>query len=652
MFHFNPAAEDRNAGLLFYLLRARGIYAQEHFPLFLSTAHSDADIAAIAEAFEGAIMELQSVGILGSASATETVAEQAVEVAARPSILEAPLTEPQLEIWLSAQLGDEASCSYNESLSLALAGPIEVPAFRTALDDLVTRHDALRVRFTPSGDAMLIAPHLAMPFTEVDVSAAADPQAAFASLLAEEARRPFDLVAGPLLRGVLVRRAAQDNVFVLTAHHIICDGWSTNVMLNDLAALYDARRSGRTASLPPALSFARHAIMERSGDVTAAAAADEAYWIDRFSTLPMPLELPTDRPRTETKTFRGATVRERIDGALYSAVRRAGARVGCTPFTTMLAAFQVLMGRLSGQEEVVVGVPTAGQSLIPDGALVGHCVNFLPIRARWDETTTLAEHMALVQGALVDAREHPRCTLGTLVRRLGMPRDPNRMPLTDVQFNLERVAAPSGFGELAVTTVANPKAFVNFDLFFNLVETENGVQIECDYSTDLLDEATVRRWIGHYRTLLTGLAADTTALVVRTRLLAEPELHAMLVAPNETAVQMPLDRGFHELFAKQVNARPDAVAAECGDSRWTYRELDRRAEEIAAHLSAQVQDSGARIGVLMNRSLDMLAALLAVAKAGFAYVPLDPHHSAGTLAQHHRTFGAGGLADGRDCAGA
>jgi amino acid adenylation domain-containing protein len=623
MFHFNPSAEDRNAGLLFYLLRARGIYVQENFPLFLTTAHDAADIAAVADAFEGAIADLQAVGILGS----EAVAVASAPPAdVKPQILEAPLTEPQLEIWLSAQLGDDASCAYNESLSLTLAGPLDAAALRGALDDLMARHDALRSRFAPSGDIMVIDPLRAMPLTEVDAGAGADPQAAFAALLAEEAHRPFDLTGGPLVRAVLVRHAEQEHVLVLTAHHIICDGWSTNVMLNDLAALYDNRRSGRTAPLPDALSFAQHAVTERTADMTLAATADEAYWLQHFATLPAPLELPGDRPRPVTKTFHGATVREQIDATLYSAVRRAGARAGCTPFTTMLAAFQALMGRLSGQEEIVVGVPTAGQSLLEAGALVGHCVNFLPIRARWDETTTLAEHMIAVQGTLVDAREHPRCTLGTLVRRLNVPRDPNRMPLTDVQFNLERVAAPAGFGGLKVATAANGKAFVNFDLFFNLVETGDGVRIECDYSTDLFDEATVRRWIGHYRTLLTALAADTGTLVVRTNMLSEPERHALLVAPNATAAEVNLDRGFHELFAEQVVARPDAIAAECGDSRWTYRELDRRAEEIAAHLSAQVQETDARIGVLMDRSLDMLAALLAVAKAGFAYVPLDPHH--------------------------
>jgi amino acid adenylation domain-containing protein len=611
MFHFHPAAEDRRASLLFYLLRERGIYVQENFPLFLTTAHSDADLAAIERAFKESVDALQSVGILASMGT----------VAGLTAVPEAPLTEPQLEILLSAQFGDDASCAYNESLSLELAGPLDHAMLRDALDVLVARHDALRARVV--GDAMHIVPHLSIPIEERNCPVTSDSQGAdmLAAMLEEAARTPFDLILGPLLRATLVRRAAEDHVLVLTFHHIICDGWSINVMLADLAALYDASRGGRHATLAPAPSFAAHALAERTYD--AAAAADERYWMDCFAILPPSLELPADRPRAAIKTFRGATVQETIDSSLYQSVRGVGARLGCTPFATMLAAFQLLLGRLADQQEVVVGVPTAGQSLLDDRALVGHCVNFLPIPAQWDSATTLAQHLISVQATLMKAREHPRCTLGTLVRRLGVSRNPNRLPLTDVQFNFERVGAPASFGGLQASARANPKAFVNFDLFFNLVETQDGLRLECDYSTDLFDDATVRRWIGHYRTLLATIAADAGLPAVRAKLLDAGDLRE-LSRHNDTAAPFQADRGFHDLFAEQARNRPDAIAAECGETRWTYAELDRRSDEVAAHLRVLVPTGNARVGVLMERSLELPAALLAVAKAGLAYVPLDP----------------------------
>ena len=607
MFHFNPAADDRRASLLFYLLRERGIYVQENFPLFLTTAHSDADIAAIEQAFEAAVDQLRSVGILCPGGA----------VAIPLAVSGAPLTEPQLEILLSAQLGDDASCAYNESLSLDLAGLLDKVALQAALDDVIARHDALRTRI--DGDRMLVMPHLSVPIGEADYS-----DGALASALEDAARVPFDLASGPLLRARLVRRAAEDHVLVLTFHHIVCDGWSTGVMLAELGAFYDGHRIGRHAASAAAPSFAAHALAGRRTEAAAAAAIDERYWIDRFALLPAPLELPTDRPRPPTKTFRGATLREAIDDTLYQAVRRAGARIGCTPFATLLSAFQMLLGRLADQQEVVVGVPTAGQPFLDDPSLVGHCVNFLPIGAHWDGATTLAQHMVAVQATLVAAREHPRCTLGTLVRRLGMARNPNRLPLTDVQFNLERLGELDGFAGLRVAAAANPKAFVNFDLFFNLVETGDGLRLECDYSTDLFDEATVRRWIGHYRVLLATITTDVGSPAVRARLLGEADMRGMLSRHNDTTAVVA-DRGFHDLFAEQARRRPDAIAAECGETRWTYRELDRRAEEVAVFLRASLPEAGVRIGVLMERSLDLLAALLAVAKAGLAYVPLDPH---------------------------
>ncbi len=613
MFHFNPAADDRRASLLFYLLRERGIYVQENFPLFLTTAHTDADIATIEQAFKTAVDELRSVGILCPAGT----------MLLPPAILDAPLTEPQLEILLSAQFGDDASCAYNESLSLELVGVLDRTALRAALDDLIARHDALRTRI--DGDRMLIATHLPIVIEEADCSVTT-----LAHVLEQAARAPFNLASGPLLRATLVRRSAEDHVLVLTFHHIICDGWSTNVMLADLAASYDEHHDGRPAARAPAPSFAAHALAARTRDAVAAAAIDERYWIDRFAVLPASLELPTDRPRPASKTFRGATLRETIDGALYRAVRSAGARVGCTPFATMLSAFQLLLGRLADQQEVVVGVPTAGQSLSDDGTLVGHCVNFLPIAGCWDSATTMAQHMVAVQATLLKAREHPRCTLGTLVRLIGVVRTPNRLPLTDVQFNLERLGAPAGFGGLRVAASANPKAFVNFDLFFNLVETADGLRLDCDYSTDLFDEATVRRWIEHYRALLVAITTDAGSPAVHARLLDERHVREMLSMHNDTAATFA-DRGFHDLFAEQARRRPDAIAAECGEVRWTYRELDQRADEVAAFLRARVPGAGGRIGVLMERSLDLLAALLAVAKAGFAYVPLDPYQPAARL---------------------
>ena len=618
MFHLSLAGEDRRAALLPYLMREHGVHFQDGFPCFLTTAHGDAECDAVLRAFDQSLEALQRVGILG-------------ESAFMPSstIVEAPLTEPQMEVWLSQQMGDAASCAFNESVSLTLEGPLDAAKLGAALATTVARRDALRASFAPDGTMMSIRPPAPVPLPVED----ADDETLHA-VLGEEARTPFDLEQGPPFRARLLRLAAGRHVLIFTAHHIICDGWSLNLIVQDIAAFYDGR-----VALPPPPAFAAVAAVQ-DGD---AAATSEAYWRERFATLPEPLELPTDRPRPAIKSFAGATFSTAIDQHLYQAASRAGARHGCTGFVTLLTAFQVLMGRLAGQDAVVVGVPMAGQALPGQEGLVGHCVNFLPIRAEWQTATTIAEQLAATRAAVLDAQEHQRCTLGTIVRGLNVPRGPNRLPLADVQFNLERLSEPAAFGGLRAQLVPNAKAFVNFDLFFNLSENTQGLRLDIDYATDLFDEATVARFAGHFTRLLQAFAEDASVPVTRAPLLRPAERQALLADLGRAPVPLPPVQGVHSLFQARVAISPDTIAATHGGTSWTYRALNDRADFLASHLAAHLPMGDHRVGVLMQRSLDMLAAILAVSKSGHAFVPLDPHHPPARLRTVMRQAGIAAL---------
>ena len=278
-----------------------------------------------------------------------------------------------------------------------------------------------------------------LPLT--DLSSHADPaSAARRALLDTDARTPFDLVSGPVARAQLVRLAADQHVLIFTAHHIVCDGWSINIIVGELGTAYSALCRGAAPQLPPALQFSTYARAQAQLD-PAQLAATESYWLRLFREPVRALELPTDRPRPALRSYSGASRCRRIDAALYRAIKQGGARSGITLFVTLLGAFQALIGRLCDQSEVVVGVPTAGQSLLDEDILVGHCVNFLPIRARWHDTTAIGEHLRAVARQVLDASEHSSYTLGTLVRKLAVVRESNRMPLTEIQFNLERLAA-------------------------------------------------------------------------------------------------------------------------------------------------------------------------------------------------------------------
>jgi amino acid adenylation domain-containing protein len=622
-FYLNLAGEGRFAGLLWHHLRDRGIHVQESYPCFLTTAHSDDDLERIAMAFRDSFDAMLADGLLtpsAVAAPTAAVATVAEIPALLTDVIEAPLTEPQTEVWLSAQLGDAASCAFNEGVRISFEGKLDHVALDGALRDVIARHDALRASFGVTGERMLVLPSLDLDIPVIDLSG--DP-ATLEALIFEDAALPFDLTAGPLVRARLVKLGETSHVLLFTAHHIVCDGWSINVIADELASRYAARTGAKREVLGAVLPYSTYARQQAAASATDLAKVED-FWLRQFAQPAPTLELPTDRPRPSRKSFRGATCHVDIDATLYNAVKKAGAKQGCTLFVTLLGAFQILMGRLAGQQDVVVGIPSAGQTLVDGGVLVGHCVNLLPLRAQWTDETTLPAMLQSVRRTLLDAYEHQGYTFGTLVRKLDLPREPGRVPLVEVQFNLERLGGSQELPGLRMALAATPKRFVNFDMFVNVVESAAGLAIDIDYSTDLFDAATITRWMRHYRTLLEAIVARAEMPVERLPLLSAAERDAVLVGVNRTQVSFMGAQTIDGLIAEQTQRTPDALAVICAGEHWTYRELDARANRIAHHMRRHVAGSGGRIGILMDRSATMLASLLAVMKAGHAYVPLDP----------------------------
>jgi len=607
-FFFNIHGEHPLATLLFYHLRLRGVHIQDGFPCFLTTAHSEADFQVIYNAFAQSIAALNAAGILGTQRAKSAAGTA--------------LTESQTEIWLAAQMSDAASCAFNESVSLKIRGSLNEPALRASIQYLFNRHDALRATFSASGEEMRIQEPGAVQLPLADTSLDA--------LLAADARTPFDLVNGPAARVQLVRLAPAEHVLVFTAHHIICDGWSINVFVSELAEIYPAFCRGETPQLPPAMAYSAY-VREQSEKSAADAAGTERFWLGQFREPVQLLDLPTDRPRPALKSYSGASRCRRIDSALYQAVKKSGAQAGNTLFVTLLGAFQALVGRLSGQSDIVVGVPTAGQSLLEDQILLGHCVNLLPIRGTWTQATTIGQHIRAVSKLMLDAYEHQSYTLGTLVRKLAPVREHNRVPLAEIQFNLERLADHIELPGIGIDVVPNSKAHVNFDLFLNVIESDAGLRLDCDYNTDLFDAATVDHWLDCYQRVLEALVAEPELPIERLDYLPASERERLLIEYNRTAADYPRDRVVHELFEAQAAARPSAPAAQFRDVTMSYEALNRRANQLANWLLQMLGkraagDTQPLVGLAVERSLDMLVALLATLKAGCAYVPLDPTH--------------------------
>lgn len=617
-FHMEPAREHPLGSLLFALMRLNGVHVQEGFPCFLTTAHDEDDVARIERAFVAALDALNGAGVLCAPGAGATTT---------PHAARAPLTDPQREIWLAAQASDAASCAFNEGLTLHLDGALDRDALVAALADVVARHAALRVVFDRDGETMRLDPHARVALVEREV-AAADAEAELERETRRQARTPFDLHAGPPLRATLLRFGGERHALVLCAHHVVCDGWSLNVILEDLAACYAARRAGAAPALAASASFLRHAL-DQSGRTDLAATL--AHWRTRFATPAAPLDLPTDRPRPTRRDRAGATYRARIDAELTQALRALGASHGATLFATLFTGLRILLARLGDHDDAVVAVPTAGQTLSDGGALVGHCVNLLPVRAPLDMSASVADALKRMARTLLDDFAHQEFTLGALgATRPFAPGE--RAALTQVQFNLEKLGDGLAFAGLDARVASNDKAFVNFDMFLNLVETPQGLRVELDYSTELWDRATVARWIAIYVSLLTQMTRDATRPCAALDVTSPHEREAAAAIAAAARTPDLVDAPVHVLVARQAAATPDALAVVCEGRALPYRELMRRAEDVAARVRARMPAEPGRVAVALRRGVDLPVALLGVMMAGHAYTPLDPAHPAERLA--------------------
>ncbi|MGE7136592.1 amino acid adenylation domain-containing protein [Luteibacter sp. NPDC031894] len=545
-----------------------------------------------------------------------------------------PTTEAQREVWLASRLEPEASLAYNEAVSLNLKGLLDVPALEWALQGIVDRHEALRSTFSGDGEGLFVAERTTLPIAFHDLSLLAPfesdarTQAAFSRIVTT----PFDLENGPLVRAELFRLAADRHLLTIAAHHIVCDGWSFGVIVRDLAALY-AQRIGKGNGPATASAFSNFALAEAAHAGSETAREDERYWLDRFAgTVPV-LDLPTDRSRPRRRTFTSRREDRTLDATEVAAIKRLGAGKGASFYATLLTAFAVLLRRIAGQDDVVIGIPTAGQAAEGLDTLVGHCVNVLPLRARIDETASFASVLGSVRNDMLDAFEHQRYTLGSLLARLSLARDPSRLPLVAVLFNLDAQLDEStvSFPGLRFDVEAVPREYENFELFVNAVQVDGGLRLECQYNADLFEGATIQGWLDAYVTLLRYAAIDPNEAAVSLPVVSDAvyrELAALQPAPTP----FPELRLAHEFFEQQADRAPERAAVRHADRALTYAALELRANRIGNALRERGIGHGALVGLSLARGIDMVAAVLGVLKSGAGYVPLDPTFPADRLA--------------------
>lgn len=641
VMYFGIPHELHFGGLLFYLLREKGIFILEGFPLYLTTEHSDADLNRILLAFEESIVELQSHGLLpgsmevASPSATGVKTSRQEQKTHAEAIAEIPLTEPQLEILLAAQVSDEAACAFNESFRLRLDGSLDMDVLKRSWQSVLDRHDALRMSLVPARDKMRVHPGQTISIEDVDLTGTSShaQRKSIENMIAAEGIQPFDLVQGPLVRAHLLKLAPENHLLLVTAHHLVCDGWTVNLLVDELGKTYSALLHNSSPELAPVLSFSRYAMQVQQSEWRAQEKSDLAFWKRKLTPEPEVPTLPSDRNRSGVRSFAGSTYFAEFPKDFAANLRKTGAQAGCTLFTTLLAGWQILLWRLSGNADPVTMIPAAAQSLMEDTVLMGHCVHLLPIRAELDPAMTASDYLRTLKPAVLDAYEHQHATYGSIVRALAPRREPGRLPLSEVQFNLEQVGRGAAFDGLKTDVRANGKRAVNFDLFLNIVDTGNGLRLECDYNTALYDESTIARWLECYQALLASMIADPTQKVGSLEML-KPELRTFLLETcNATATGPQPAENVPELIAAAFASMPEQPAADFYGQRLTRAELAERSDRLASWLIRNGAGPDALVGIYMDRSLDMLVAMLGVMKAGAAYVPLDPMFPPTRIAQ-------------------
>jgi amino acid adenylation domain-containing protein len=629
-------ADARFGGLLYYLLREKGVFILEGFPSYLTTEHSDADLARVVQAFQESIAELQAHDLLPHASEANApqLSVPAISENETVQVTEVPLTEPQLEILLAAQISDEANRAFNESFRVEFQGTLKLEALESAWQALLRRHDALRMSLNTAGDGMRMDSERPHPIEKVNLTAQSveKQKELLETLIAAEGTRAFDLAQGPFVRAQLIELAADRNVLIVTAHHLICDGWSVNVLVDELGQLYSASLAGKNAELAPRIPFSEYALTAQSSAAKDRRRVDLEYWKQRLTPQPELLTLPADRGRSAVRSFAGSTYVTEFSRDFSTALRKAGAGAGCTLFTTLLAGWQILLWRLSGNGDPVTMIPAAAQSQIEDKVLVGHCVHLLPIRAALGPEMTATSYLRALKPVVLDAYEHQNATYGSMVREIHPAREAGRLPISEVQFNLEQVGRSAPFAGLQTEVRANGKHAVNFDLFLNIVDTGKGLRLECDYSTALYDASTIARWLESYRTLLEGIIADASQPVAALPVIDAVQRQQLELA-NATATGPLPAENIPALLASAFSAMPSQPAADFYGMTLGRHDLAEQSDRLAAWLTRHNAGPGSLVGIYMDRSLEMLVAMLAVLKAGAAYVPLDPMFPAARIQQ-------------------
>lgn len=552
----------------------------------------------------------------------------------------APLSFAQQRLWFFEQL-TPGSPAYTVPVAFRLQGPLDVQVLERTLQEIVRRHDTLRTTFGIGPDnepVQTVAKHVNLPLPVTDLSGldVEARQAMAAELVREESTKPLDPVNGPILRLHLLRLGDEEHILQFTVHHIVSDGWSFSVLQREMKEIYEAFLAGKQSPLPELpIQYADFAVWQRKQFQGSQMEGQLSYWREVLNGAQPVLELPTDRPRPTAWSFQGAVASRLLPYEVLAGLKKLTQQEDATFFTTVMAVFQTLLHRYTGQEDLIVGSSTANRSRSEVEPLFGFFVNLLPIRTQLSGDLTFRELIQRVRTSTLGALAHQDVPFERLVEIARVQRDASRTPLVQAVCVLQNANGwETELGEVKMQFVAEETGAARFDLALHAVEQPDGLLLQAEYRTDLFDAATMERLLAHYEQLASAAVADPHQPISQLPMLTEAEREQILVEWNATERDFAeAGKCVHELFAAQAELTPDGVAAVFEGESLTYRELNERANQVAHALLAKGVQPDTRIGLSVDRSLALPVGVLGILKAGAAYVPIDPSLPAERIGQ-------------------
>ena len=532
-------------------------------------------------------------------------------------------TKAQSEIWTACYFGGkDATRAYNESISIDFTGSLDLNSIEQAIQKLLERHESLRATFSTDGIYMSIFKELTLEITKVDVSNLDDihKKDTIDQYIKEDINFFFNLVQGPLIKVGLLKISDKKHKLVITVHHIICDGWSIGIMLQDLGAIYSAFVSHELPDLPKPLRFSDYANEEQLFSKSDENKKSDKFWYTMYeSSIPV-VNVPTDYPRPLIRTYKSQRLDFSLDANLLSKLKRTGLSSGASLVTTLLVSFEVFIYQLTRQADIAIGLPSAGQATTGMNHLVGHCVNLLPLRSKPNPKLSFINYLKQRKSDLLDAYDHPRLSFGSLLQKLNVARDPSRIPLIPIGINIDMGLADGvNFKNLDFKLTINPKAFEIFEIFLNVSGTDKDLVFEWAFNSALFKPESINEMMVTFEKILQKIVEDPSKTLEQ---ITFRNFATDYVTINATKKDYPKST-LHELFAKQVKLFPNSIAVEFNNQKITYGALAKDVNQMANYLCSQGLTSGQIVAVSLERSPELITIIFAILQCGASYVPID-----------------------------